>query len=117
MEKICILITPHVIDIRELNLYMDKCRRFLKQLESQPVSEDLGATLMLAWRSRKMEDQQPVILFLEEQNQIIQERGKILGQVCEAIRIKKQIGEQIAMMSEILNKFEESLEPQIFYET
>lgn len=80
MEKICILITPHVIDIRELNLYMDKCRRFLRQLEGhQPVSEDLSATLMLAWRSRKMEDQQPVIQFLQEQNQIIHERGKILG--------------------------------------
>ena len=56
MEKICILITPHVIDIREMNLYMDKCRRFLRQLESEPISEDLSATLMLAWRSRKMED-------------------------------------------------------------
>lgn len=60
MEKICILITPHVIDIRELDLYMDKCRRFLRQLEGGVIGEDLAATLMLAWRSRKMEDQGPV---------------------------------------------------------
>ena len=30
MENICNLIMPHVIDIRELDLYMDKCRRFLR---------------------------------------------------------------------------------------
>jgi len=56
MEKICILITPQVIDVRELDLYMDKCRRFLRQLETEPLSKDLCATLMLAWQSRKMED-------------------------------------------------------------
>ena len=37
--------------------------------------------------------------------------------MCEAIRIKKQISEQIQMMSEILNKFEQSLDPSIFKET
>ena len=29
-EKMWVLITPHVIDIREMDLYMDKCRRFLR---------------------------------------------------------------------------------------
>ena len=71
LECVCIQITPLVIEIRELDLFMDKCRRFLLQLESEPISKDLSATLMLAWRSRRMEDQQPIIKFLQQQNQVI----------------------------------------------
>ena len=56
MEAICSSIAPLLVDERELELYKDKCHRFLKQLESGPVSVDLSSTLMLAWRSRTMED-------------------------------------------------------------
>ena len=57
MEAICRSITPLVIDERELELYKEKCRCFLKQIESGDLDADLIATLMLAWRSRTMEDQ------------------------------------------------------------
>ena len=44
------MIQPHVIDLREMDLYLDKCRRFLHQLEkSGPISKDLSVTLLLAW--------------------------------------------------------------------
>lgn len=107
MEAICRSITPLIVDERELDLYKDKCRRFLKQLHSSgPVCKDLSATLMLAWRSRTMEDQQPIINFLAQQSRIVEERGFYLGQVCEVIKQKRKIVSQVSAMEAGLAKFE-----------
>ena len=36
-----------------------------------------------------------------------------MGQVCEAVRIKEQITDQIQSMDEVLTKFEQSIGPTI----
>lgn len=48
---------------------------------------------------------------------MIQERGKILGEVCEVIRRKDSVEAQINSKNEALRKLEESLAPSKEQET